>query len=333
MNLFLVTSPFQYICAIEAMHQYRTKNNILLLVNQASEPGITQQKNIINESDWDHIIHIGRTKRSKYIPKAIHDINKITKNKTIQHLFHAEYNAWRTKLLLRNLPIIKEVYFDDGTLTINEYEEYIRPKTIYNRQRLLQDLEIKLRGCSPIGKLPQSDNLEIFTIFDIPNPEHPVIKNNLTVLKNEYNVKSLYNPKAPIGFIGQGAIGHKRRKTITQYINEINHFKQKFDSPIIYFPHRTESEEVRKQVERISNLSYHYSQMPLEIELINQSIELSGLVGVLSTVQYTALLLYPNMPIYNLLFASDLNNDGVIVREKRISELFSKSGIINIEIN
>lgn len=328
MNLFLVTSPFQYICAIEAKEHYKTKNNILLLVKQLREPGISQMAKLLNNNDWDYIITIERENRSKEVPNAIKKIKSLINKNRLNNFFHAEYNAWRTKLLLRNLPIDKEVYFDDGTLTINEYEESIRPMSEFYRPRFIQDMIIRLRGCQPIGRLPQSTHLEIFTIFDIPNPEHIITRNSLTILKNKYNISNLYNENAPIGFIGQGAIGHKRRKTILQYLKEINFFIEKQESGIIYFPHRTESPELRKEVEKIKGVTYHYSELPLEIELIDKRIELSGLVGILSTVQYSAMLLYKDMPIYNL--SSTNINPTTEIRENRIHKVYMNNGVIDI---
>lgn len=330
MNVFLVTSPFQYICALEAKSHYQTKNNILLLVNQESEPGITQQRKLLDTNEWDYIISIGRKNRSKFVPKAIKEIQKISHNNKLEHFFHAEYNAWRTKLILRNLLIKKEVYFDDGTLTINEYEESIRSKNKFYRPRFIQDLIVRFQGCEPIGKLAQSNSLDIFTIFDIPYPEHSIIKNNFSVLINKYGYPKLYNPEAPVGFIGQGAIGHKRRKTVDEYIAEIKHFTRKHNRSIIYFPHRTEPKEVMEKVSSIPGLSYHLSKLPLEIELIDRKIELSGLVGILSTVQYTASILYKGMPIYNLKSAHISDDNQTLTREKRIQDLFSSKGIIDI---
>ncbi|ENC6729672.1 glycosyltransferase 52 family protein [Vibrio navarrensis] len=336
MNVFLVTSPFQYICACEAKAHYKTKENILILVNQESEPGITQQNKLVNFSEWDCVITIGRTSRSKQVPSVIRKIRKMAHGRVIDHFFHAEYNAWRTKLILRNLDIVKEVYFDDGTLTINEYEEVIRPKTCYYRPRLMPDLMTRLRGCQPVGKMPQSTNLELFTIFDIPSPIHHIERNTFEHLKSQYNLESLYDPNAPIGFIGQGAIGHKRRKTIASYIKEVSYFQKKLNKPILYFPHRTESEEVRKKILALDNVTYHHSELPLEIELIDKRIHLSALVGILSTVQYTSLILYPNMPIFNL-ENNNLNQDynldeHVKQRESRIANLFTRCGIENITI-
>ncbi|EHU4913348.1 glycosyltransferase 52 family protein [Vibrio vulnificus] len=334
MNLFSVTSPFQYICALEAKAHYQTQNNILLLVEQLSEPGLSQQKKLVDDSDWDYIMKIPRTNRTRNLPKAIKEIWGITKNKQIENFFHAEYNGWRTKLLLRNLNINKEIYFDDGTLTINEYEESIRPMSAFYRPRFIQDLIVRLRGCKPIGRLPQSTNLEIFTIFDIPDPKHTIKKNKLTVLKKKYNISTLYNAKAPIGFIGQGAIGHKRRKTIEQYLKEIKFFIEKNENGIIYFPHRTESPELKKEVEKIPGVIYHYSELPLEIELVDKKIELSGLVGILSTVQYTTTILYKNMPVYNLNFNMDTEEASTLNQERnrRIHDTFILNGIKDIQL-
>ncbi|NOH96092.1 glycosyltransferase 52 family protein [Vibrio sp. 99-70-13A1] len=336
MNLFLVTSPFQYLCAEEALSAYKTENNILLLVKQGSEPGISQEKKLLDRNKWQHIIEIPRDSRSKHVPKAINQVRKIIKDQPLSHFFHAEYSAWRTKLILRNLVIEKEVYCDDGTLTINEYEESIRTKLIYSRPRFIQDLMIRIRRCTPIGQLEQSKNLELFTIFDIKQPNHSVIKNNLTEVKKKYNAVELYDDEAPIGFIGQGSIGHKRMKSIATYLKEIKHFSESMNKKIIYFPHRTESEEVTRQVKKIKNLEYHYSQMPLEIELIEKKIKLSALVGILSTVQYTSLILYKGMPVFNLVnpnteqdyTLTDLERN----REKRIHELFKEVGIKDVTI-
>lgn len=334
MNLFLVTSPFQYICAEEALHTYSTDNNILLLVKQNSEPGISQEARLLDRKKWQHIIEIPRISRSKHVPKAIKEIKKLTKGKCVDHFFHAEYMAWRTKLILRNLPIKKEVYFDDGTLTVSEYDESIRPATVYYRPRFLQDLVIRLKGCKPIGHLEQSKNLELFTIFDIEKPKHPIVKNKLSTLRKTYKTQELFDENAPIGFIGQGAIGHKRRKTIKQYISEIKHFSSDSQKQILYFPHRTESEELRREVEKIPNLRYHASELPLEIELVDKQIKLSALVGILSTVQYTSKLLYKDMPIFNLESNIEVQDmtDLNIARIERLKRLFLAQGIKNIKV-
>lgn len=337
MNLFMATSPFQYICANEARVAYKTKNNILLLVNQEFEPGISQQKKLVNESDWDYVIKIGRKNRALKVPAAIKKIKKIIGKSDLEHFFYAEYIGWRTRLICRNLPIKKEVYFDDGTVSIWEYEDYIRTKKPYHRTRFIQDFVVRLQGCKPIGTLEQTKNLEIFTIFNIENPIHPVIHNDFSALKDKYGTPTLFDKSAPIGFIGQNAIGHKREKTISEYIDELKLFKQKFQNDIIYFPHRTETEEVKKAIMQIGGITYHNSELPLEIELIDKKIKLSCLIGMLSTVQYSAMLLYPGMPVYSLNYKNNSNKKHQLPeklqrRDKIFHDYFLRNGVQDIFI-
>ncbi|PQJ83306.1 glycosyltransferase 52 family protein [Aliivibrio sifiae] len=320
MNLFLVTSPLQYICVLEAKHYFNCENNILLLVNQKSASGLKQQHNLINQNDWNHIISINRGNRSLSIPKAIKEIKKLIGSQDIERFFYAEYNGWRTKLLIRNLPINTEVYFDDGTLTLLEYPTYIIPKIPFNRPRFLQDLIIRFNGCQPIGLLPQSKKLEIFSIFKLDNAGFKVHKNSLEQLKNRYGNPKLYNENAPIGFIGQGAIGDKNQKTIDEYLQILDNIVSKFDKEIIYFPHRTEKEEVCNLLKQNKKIIYHDSEYPLEIELIDKKIQLSALIGNYSTVMFTCKLLYPDMPIYAF-FSTHPNTNFQNTLQKQLKEI------------
>ncbi|MBN8156998.1 hypothetical protein J0J30_23665, partial [Vibrio vulnificus] len=74
-------------------------------------------------------------------------------SKTFERVFYAEYNAWRTKLIRRNLTFSQEIYFDDGTTTVFEYERYIRDEKTFYRPRFVQDSLIRLQGLKPIGHL------------------------------------------------------------------------------------------------------------------------------------------------------------------------------------
>ncbi|TON98918.1 glycosyltransferase 52 family protein, partial [Vibrio parahaemolyticus] len=67
----------------------------------------------------------------------------------------------------KNLPIEQEIYFDDGTLTLAEYPKFIFPKAEFFRPRWFQDFVVRLNGCKPIGRLKQSQNLEVFTMFNL----------------------------------------------------------------------------------------------------------------------------------------------------------------------
>ena len=192
------------------------------------------------------------------------------------------------------------MHFDDGTLTLWEFEKQIKPKITFYRSRFLQDSIIKLRGCKPIGKLPQSKNLELFTLFDLGGSEFKCHPNELTQLKKNHGYPQLFNPDAPIGYIGQGAIGDKNQPSIQTYLDELKLLAEKLQKKILYFPHRTEKKSIKEQLLNDKNFIYHQSEYPLEIELIAKNIQLSTLIGNFSTVMFTCHLLYPEMPLYTV---------------------------------
>lgn len=323
MNLFLVTSPFQYLCALEAKKHYKTKNNILFLVDQSSTRGLEQQEKIFNPHEWDYVITTTRKNRSINIPKAIKKIKNIIKGEQIDTFFYGEYSAWRTKLVAENFHIKKDVYFDDGTLTICELPEFIETKMTYSRSRLFQDALLRLYGCKPTTKSLPRENLELFTIFDLNSNMVNIEKNKFSQLKAHYNHSNLFSEHAPIGFIGQGAVGNKGGESVSSYTERVSRFAKSTKNGIIYFPHRTESHDVAEAIANIENLTYHRSTLPLELELIEKKIELSCLYGLNSTAQYTAKLFYPDMPIYNL-----VPRHGTLKpRHERIRLFYKESGI------
>ena len=315
MNLFLVTSPLQYVCALEAKEYFSCKESILLLVNQKSKHGLEQQNKLLKKEDWAAVIEIERSNRSFSVPKAIKKIKELMpKGAYLERFFYAEYNAWWTKLLSRNLLIKKEVYFDDGTLTLSEYNKLILPKTSFHRPRLIQDFIIRLHGLKPVGHLPQPRSLEVFTLFNLEQAHVPIHKNNLDRLKRSYGHPALFDTSAALGFIGQGAVGDKNQKSVREYLEELETLAKLSNSKIIYFPHRTERNEVKEALMNLDYITYHRGEYPLEIELIDKNIKLSALIGTFSTVMFTCRLLYPDMPIYTL---SDTHPDKIFQTELR----------------
>tara|TARA_Y100000588_G_C14276842_1_gene934771 strand:+ start:1521 stop:2504 length:984 start_codon:yes stop_codon:yes gene_type:complete len=301
MNIFLVTSPLQYICAEEALYEYKTNNNILVLVEQNEESGIKHLKNVFNEKKWDTVIKIKSNQRTITLPKVIKRINSLSKNKEIEHFFFGEYKSFRTRLFMRNITCKKWVFFDDGMATLFDYYDYIHEKRDFTRNRFLQDIILRIQGCKPIGTMPFSEKLEIFTMFDIPDCVCQTKKNNLTTMRLAMKAHECYSPSAPVGFIGEGAIGDKFGKreqpSKAEYLQQLKDYRASTESTIIYFPHRTETEDVKLEVMKIDNLLYHNTELPLELEIATKKIKLSKLTGIASTALYTLSILYKEIPI------------------------------------
>jgi len=332
MNLFLVTSPFQYICANEARIEYNVKDAVLVLVEQSRETGKIQMAKILKEDDWSEVIIIPRTARTKNIPAVIKHIK--SKYSQFNTYFYSEYDSWRTQLIAKNIPFEKHVYFDDGTMTIIEYEDLFKTKTPYKRKRLLQDIQLRLRGVIPTGVMPFPSNFELFSIFDFKDVDFTYEVNSLSNIRSFFSNYSPFMDIAPAGFIGHAMISERGGMTLNSYLEIIQRYITITGcSQLLYFPHRSESvnQHVVQEIKKIKGLVYHTSEFPLEIEFPDKKVQLSSLGGLTSTALYTLSLMYPDLPIYNALQKKndyEIGQDKLYYSAQRLNAYYRDTGFI-----
>nr|VVV02830.1 hypothetical protein AW0309160_00155 [Aliivibrio wodanis] len=296
MNVFLVTSPFQYICANEARLHYKTKNNTLVIVEQDVERGKKNMEYILDKTVWDEIISIPRSQRTLRIPRVINKIKN--KNKKIERLILSEYHGWRSNLFMANFPSAELIYIDDGSATLIEYEELIVTKKPYQRKRLLNDLLIRFQKIKPATYIPFNKNLEIFTIFNLKKNHCKITKNNMEGLRKNLLTENSFNIESPIGFIGEANVdAGKDCIKLSDYLKEINKILDNTTKDIVYFPHRMETKKIRDKIESINRIKYHNSTMPLELEISKSNLSLSKLIGYSSTALYTLSIIYNEIPL------------------------------------
>lgn len=295
MDVFVITSPLQYICALEAKHHYKSAQNILVYIEQKTDIGKRQMDAIFDATEWGHVLRAGRDNRSFVAPKLIKQIKKISQG-NLQRFFYSEYTAWRSKLFIRNLDFKQHIFFDDGTMTFFDYYDHIEPKTEFHRPRLLNDFLVRLQGCKPIGRLAFFENTEIFSIFGFPDCSISYQENALILLKNRIHQNN-GNSKSLNLFIGQACIGEKGHLSSEQYLDLIKQTAGSLTEPLLYIPHRTETKPISEEIKKIKNIRFHQSSFPIEIELFMKKINPIQIFGLSSTALYTLSKLYPSAKI------------------------------------
>ncbi|HDY8071040.1 TPA: hypothetical protein RQK93_003275 [Vibrio vulnificus] len=299
MNLFLVTSPLQLLCAIEAKHEYKTSSNILILRLEKSESSAQQMNLLLDQNDWDFIIFLGRKSKVWEARKLHYKLKKINPSLHFQCIFYADYSAWRTNVLLSNISIEKEVMFDDGIGTVREFYEKIQPNSIISRNKPSRDLLLKIVGLNPPRKIYPRENFSFFTFFKLPQSKHPVRVNSLSILQSRMDTKSRFRETGPIGFIGQGMVAEKG-VNLEYYVSLLRTLIHENGVHMLYFPHRTEAEFVKNRLVQIEGLIYHNSKLPLELEISVEQITLSKIFGIASTASISLKQLYPTIPVIDL---------------------------------
>lgn len=335
LNLFLVTSPFQLICAVEAKHEYKLENNILAITKQVHEKGRKQIDALLDKNEWDVIVDLPIKNKTFELPKFIKKINKLTHRKNIKNVLHGEYAAWRTNVILKNIKYETEIMFDDGTATINDYNKYLKNKNSVNNKKGLKDFLLILQGVKPPRKVPFKENFELFSVYHFENFSYIKKENRLVKLKEKIDSKNCYSSDAPAGFLGQGEISFDGNSGMTpeSYFQLLNRYHQHTQKEIVYFPHRSESIEVRREIEKLPFIIFHDSEWPIELEISKKKINLSSIAGISSTALYTLSLIHNDIPIYSMSqeqCSYYKNTSELLELYKELEIYYSKSKIIYI---
>lgn len=301
-NLFLVTSPFQLICAIEAKNTYQLKNNILAITEQPHQKGQQQFDALLDSNEWDMIIRLPGTFKAFSIPFFIRKIKKITNNTRVNNILHGEYAAWRTNIVLKNIDHNHEIMFDDGTATINDYNRYLKDKRSINTNKGFKDVLLKLQGITPPKKVSFRENFDLFSIYHFDNFPYAKKINTLDTLRSSINNINSYDPNSPAGFLGQGEVSFDGTNGMKfdSYLELLNRYHKYTGKKVIYFPHRSESKKVRSELEKIPFIIFHDSEWPIELEISKKSIKLSSIAGISSTALYTLALIHNDIPVYSM---------------------------------
>ncbi|MGR5179105.1 hypothetical protein ACPV4B_12165 [Vibrio parahaemolyticus] len=301
-NIFYVTSPFQYLCALEAVQALCEPDSTHLLVLEVDDTavGMKQLESLIAQNQWHHIFRLTTGNRTINTPIVIREIkNYLNRQKLVVNYFgYAEFTSWRINLIKKNIAHRRPLYFDDGTLSLVEFETFIKPKKPYQRTRLFNDLLLRLQGTHPIGSADFPKNLMLFSLFDFSNSQLNYVENTFSALKSRFEKHEIYRADAPIAFIGQGAIDHKNMKPLSIYKKEVEQAIQlTHNNRLIYFPHRNEENHVRQAISSIEGVVYHDSIFPLEYEVLFNKLSFSRLIAPYSTALFSIKKLSPKLPI------------------------------------
>ncbi|ELG5190048.1 hypothetical protein RAL09_002697 [Vibrio vulnificus] len=293
MNIFLVTSPFQLINAIEAKRKFNCKNNILILRDEKTNLGKSQIDSILSLDSWDYVLKLGRRSKFFSLVFTILKCKLIIKRREINNFFFADYSAWRTNVLLENLPAKNEIMIDDGLLTVREYNSKIKPNKCIESPKKYNKLLALLNLKQPRNIHP-SNNLKIFTLFEISDER--IIKNELSSFSGKENNHPEEN-KDFIVFIGQA-----RTNEAGMYVNDYTTLISKItkNRKTYYFPHRNEDASLEKYISRLKHVTYCHNSLPIEAELITKKITPTEIYGIGSTALVTLSHIFPKTKIYNI---------------------------------
>ena len=286
--LFIVTSPLQLLCAVEAYHYYQIEDADLIIKYGGNPTSNNMLKSMLRDYGiWSSVSTISKKRSLRDLIKTVRNIPKTT----YDVMFNAEYNGWFQNIIIANTNYRKRVVYDDGTMTLNDYRVYFEPQVASKKKHVEKEVLLRLVGIKKYR--PETfEHIELFTMFKLKELPHVSIVENSFTQSSQYrnSVESKINePKAILGqpLVEAGIVSEQ------YYLGALKRLTR--DNKAYYFPHRAESEENIAKWSKKTNIEVIRDERPIELSVTSYSV--SSIVGFFSTALKTLSLLYPNLKI------------------------------------
>lgn len=286
-NLFIVSSPFQCISAIEAKTQLSLENNVIVAIYYSKDGSKThaQMREIFELSDWDKVIEIGlEKKKSKYFDYI--SIIKELKKCEYGNIFIGHFGQFQN-ILLSNLITSKIYALDDGLATLRWHKTELNPNI---KNNIKFSKKMKMLRYYLIGLKTNFDKKRInyFTMFDLkPYYGETIIQNKFIFINRYITNKKVDN--GTVYFIGQPLYDgtYFDKNVYFKFLENLKNYFIKQGIKIVYIPHRRE-----ENLEELNNIIDKYFEIrrlstSVEINLLKSDVLPIGIYSFYSTALFT----------------------------------------------
>lgn len=281
-NLFLVESPFQLACAIEAANKFGS-GDVIVRVNSREE---NQFKELLlfSHEIFNSVIVINNSLSSSYqLIKFLIKLNWMLKNINYEFCFFGEFRSPWMRAIAQKYE--RRYLIDDGFATINALE------VIKGHKKDIKFSKVAKCIYSIVGLNTKLDSKTfLYSIYD-----DPLIKarNHFDYLKS----KSVFNSQSkPIDVVIGSGIVDIDLLDETYYLSKLKELLSLSDRDLFYIPHRNESNEVIKKVE-YCGLKIMKLDKPIELSVIMGEVNLRVVYGFFSTVLISLNVISPKVKV------------------------------------
>lgn len=321
--LFVIGSPFQALCAVEAIREFQIENFLIINLEFKEDNRRVQVKNILDtyKIDFEQVVLNSFTFISfffkSFLRKSNYDI-----------AFVGDIYAYDCRILAlskikRNSKII---YLDDGNATVDVLKGV--------SHLCIGRFPIRLYLDHFLSKIKnKSKEIAFYTIFDdIETKQYKIYSNSFTHLDIfRLNKKN----QGRVGyFIGTNPDGYRKVSclSIDEYQNIVQSvlidLRQKVDT-LVYIPHGRDYNDELMDFCLSNGILYKKTGVSIEFYLLRTPYNFNLVAGFTSTALFTIKKLFPNTVVVNYVVSRETSPSSETIS---VSEYYSKHGIEKIFI-
>lgn len=343
-SAFIVASPFQMLCAIEAIHEFEIDDYKFVFVLMKGWKRNEQMFAMAKQFNIDYdLIWLGE-KWNEYFDWS-KDEFKIQAQGKYSRVFIADYHVAYYHIIV---PLYAKkgaviAYLDDGCSTILFLKGIIKDRKPSNwRKRLnwyknkknLVELYRQRRVIKALRDLDIYGTESFYTIYgNVPTRKFSIYSHSLSYVASMYRRTNLTKPIILV--VGTAIDSYANASGISTILMEsivwksLAELRDKFpDDQIVYIPHGRDTDTALKTFCDMLEIKFLSLNESIETYMLSSNYSLIAIYGYGSQSLYNFRQLYPNIEIHNWIVSSK-SRYGVDIQSQVIYKYYEQSGIIN----
>lgn len=290
-TLFLVESPFQVICMLNAVRQFKIIDfDVAILHSDNFSMKMMDKLLKRNNIPYFH-------KQASHLIKDFWYISFLQNHRKYDNIFIGNYYT----LGLRQVAAIwskfgaKLYFLDDGIQAYNIFSN--KPRKLYKNWKIfLAFFPFKL-----ISYIKFSGKYNFYTIYDVYSSKMNIIKNNFTLLQQTYSIN-----KSGVFIIGtNSSIVQFKNYSYNDYLRAlVGLCKKKYPNENIYYcPHRRDknNHDVFILCKELG-IQIFNTEISVEVDFIEKKISPAYVIGFNSNALFTLKRLFDTTSVFTIMY-------------------------------
>lgn len=326
-SVFVITSPFQALCAFATINQLEIEDYLLIALLPDNEVRNDQLLGFLKQQHLHYI-----TIETNSSPRKIRllQLKALVKQKNrYSRLFVGDFRNMTELYVGCGYVSDKSdvVYLDDGNFTVSVLKNIV---SFHKTGKYLKLL-------SRLRKINLFTNL--LTIYsDIPNNKYCIEPLYLNYAMND-KVGKEFKTKGGVYIVGTNMRLYCKSVGITedQYINQLDVFlkqlKKDFnDEELVFIPHGRDTSEYAKELCNNYNIEFRPSETMIELALLDLPKIPIAIYGNTSSALFNLKKMFPDTVVYNVLYEPTVKGAGYQVYSA-LSEYYESNGIKLLKVS
>lgn len=343
-SAFIVCSPFQLLCAIEAIHEFEIEDyKFVFCLNQGWKRN-EQMFSMAKQLNVDYDLIWNGDNENEYFDWT-KDVFRIQAQGKYGRVFIADYHGAYYHIIV---PLYAKkgaviAYLDDGNSSILFLKGIIKERKPSNwRKRLnwyrnkknVVELYRQRRVVKALQDLEIYGAESFFTLYsDIRTRKFAIYPNKLAYISSSYKKED--TRLSLILIVGAAVESYANAVKISNELMESIVWKSLVelrnmhpDDKIIYIPHGRDTDHYIPRYCEMLNIKYEPIEETIETYILASNMHPAAIYSYGSTALYNFHVLYPNAKIINWIVSVN-SKYGIDEQRKAVNRYYEQSGIVN----